>query len=371
MQKNFQGFANATLENLQAMTEFLIREYNFTKVEIKALMQESFSGFTYATPESLRIVIEFLINEYSFTKVEVKTLIQKNFYDFTNAKQENLWAVSEFLIKGIIKIDGQNQVAFDWEGKNFTKAEVKELMQKSLRGFARITLENLGAVSEFLIREYSFTKTGLKALMQESFSGFASATPEGLRAVVEFLINEYNFTKTEVKTLMQESFSGFVRTTSERLQAITGFLIKGTIKINGQNQALFDWERENFTKVEVKKLIQKSLGGFTNATPKGLLVVAEFLIREYGFTKIEMKALMQESFSGFARATPESLLAVSEFLIKGAIKINGQNQVVFDWKGENFTKVEVKELMQKGFRGFYTCHTRESYGCVRIFNQGI
>ena len=169
--------------------------------------------------------------------------------------QRVLWAVSDFLINEY----------------SFTKVEVKELMQKNFQGFANATLENLQAMTEFLIREYNFTKVEIKALMQESFSGFTYATPESLRIVIEFLINEYSFTKVEVKTLMQESFSGFVRTTSERLQAITGFLIKGTIKINGQNQALFDWERENFTKVEVKKLIQKSLWGFTNATPKGSL----------------------------------------------------------------------------------------------------
>ena len=85
--------------------------------------------------------------------------------------------------------------------------------------------------------------------------------------------------------------------------------MKGRIK----NQVVFDWEGENFTKAEVKELMQKS-------------------------------------FYGFALAKSKQLLAVADFLMNGRIKINGQSQVVFNWEGENFTKAEVKELMQESFQ---------------------
>ena len=70
MQESFSGFTRTTPEGLLAVSEFLIREYGFTKIEMKALMQESFSGFARATPEGLRIITEFLINEYNFTKMK-------------------------------------------------------------------------------------------------------------------------------------------------------------------------------------------------------------------------------------------------------------------------------------------------------------
>ena len=85
---------------------------------------------------------------------------------------ESLWAMSEFLMKGIIKINDQNQMTFDWEDENFAKIEVKELMQNGFSGFERATPEGFYAVAEFLINEYSFKKVKLKTLIRKSFSSF-------------------------------------------------------------------------------------------------------------------------------------------------------------------------------------------------------
>ena len=80
-------------------------------------MQESLQGFASAKPEQLRAVVEFLINEYNFTKAEVKKLMQESFQGFASAKPEQLRTVADFLMNGKIK----NQVVFDWEGENFHK----------------------------------------------------------------------------------------------------------------------------------------------------------------------------------------------------------------------------------------------------------
>ena len=95
---------------------------------------------------------------------------------------------------------------------------------------------------------------------------------------------------------MQKSFTGFTRVKPKSLQAVAKFLMKGTIKTNDQNQEAFDWEGANFTKAEVKTLMQESFSSFTDATPENLRAVAKFLIKEYGFTKAEVKTLMQDSF---------------------------------------------------------------------------
>ena len=315
IQESFTGFANVKAESLRVVAEFLINEYNFTKLEVKALMQKSFTGVARAKLESLRFVAEFLINEYNFTKLEVKALMQESFQGFTLAKPESLRSVAEFLLSGKIRINGQWQQMFDWEGANFEKVEVK-------------------------------------ALMQESFKGFASTKPESLLNVIEFLINEYNFEKVEVKALMQRSFQGFASAEPKSLLAVAGFLINGKIRTNGQWQQVFDWEDANFTKAKVKVLMQESFKGFALAKPENLRSMAEFLINEYNFTKPEVKALMQESFQGFARAKPENLRPVAEFLINGKVKVKGQWQQVFDWEGTNFTKSEVKALMQESFFSF-------------------
>ena len=398
MQEGFSGFALATPQKLRLVAEFLTEERievdglvvfdwegeDFTKKEVKALMQESFSGFALAMPKKLQAVAEFLINEYDFTKATVKTLMKESFRGFASGTPKKLRAVAEFLMEGRIEVDGL--VVFDWEGENFTKEEVKALMQEGFQGFALATPKKLRAVAEFLINEYDFKKADVKALMQEGFQSFAFATPEKLRAVAEFLINEYDFEKADVKALMQEeSFTGFARATSEKLRAVAEFLTEGKIEVVGL--VVFDWEGENFTKKKVKALMQESFTGFTRAIPEKLRAVAEFLINEYDFTKADVKTLMQKSFQGFASSTPEKLRAVAEFLIneydlkksdvktlmqksftgfasatpeklravakfltEGRIEVDGL--VVFDWEGENFTKKEVKALMKESFSGF-------------------
>ena len=389
IQESFTGLAIATSEKLQSVSEFLVNGKirikgqwqevfdwegeNFTKAQVKELMQESFFGFANATPEKLQSVAEFLVNEYNFTKSEVKTLMQESLSGFANATSEKLQAVAEFLVNGKIRIKGQWQNVCDWEGENFTKAQVKELMQESFSGFANATPEKLQSVSEFLVNEYNFKKSEVKTLMQESFRGFAFAKPEKLQSVSEFLVNEYNFTKSEVKTLMQESFRGFAFAKPEKLQSVSEFLVneynftKSEVKTlmqesffgfalatpeKLQSVSEFLVNEYNFKKSEVKKLMQKSFQGFASATPEKLQVVAEFLVNEYNFKKSEVKTLMQESFQGFASATPEKLQFVAEFLVNGKIRIKGQWQEVFDWEGESFTKAQVKELKQESFFGF-------------------
>ena len=351
VKKGIINIARVIYSNLIGIEAFLF-EYGFIKGEIKILQQKSFSGFVHATPEKLRLVSEFLVNGRikirgkwqnifdwegkNFTKAQVKALMQESFSGFALTKPERLQSVAEFLVNGRIKIKNEWQEVFDWEGENFTKVELKMLMEGSFRGFADVTLEGLQPVSEFLINEYDFTKSKLKALMEKSFQGFANATPEGLQSVSEFLTNEYNFKKSKLKALMEKSFQGFANATPEGLQSVSEFLTN----------------EYNFKKSKLKALMEKSFQGFANATPEGLQSVSEFLINEYDFTKSKLKALMEKSFQGFASATPDDLQSVSEFLVNGKIRINGQWQEVFDWEGENFTKAQVKELMQKSFSGF-------------------
>lgn len=208
-----------SLSELRDIISF-IHKYIEDEEELRAFVKKQIINIAKAIYSDL-IEIEELLIEYHFTKNEIKTLMQKSFTGFATAKPENLRAVADFLINGKIKINGSSQVVLGWEGENFTKAEVKILMQKSFDNFTRAKPESLHAVANFLINEYNFTKAEVKTLMKNSFFNFATANPENLRVVANFLINEYSFTKTEVKTLMQKSFTGFATANIKILKGIT------------------------------------------------------------------------------------------------------------------------------------------------------
>ena len=228
---------------------------------------------------------------------------------------------------------------------------VTTLLNKSLGGFRKKNhLPELQAIISF-IHKYIEDEEELKKFVEQKIIDIAIVTYNNLMGFEEFLL-AYHFTKDEIKILMQESFQGFTRTKPESLWAVADFLINGKVKTNDQSQVVFDWEGNNFTKTEVKTLIQKSFFSFTNAKSANLRAIVEFLINEYHFTKLEVKILIQKSFEGFTRFNPDNLQIVADFLINGKIKINGQDQVVFDWEDNNFTKAEVKKLMQENFTGF-------------------
>ena len=257
LRKSLGGFIKKNdLSEIKAIHSF-IHKYIKGEEELREYIKKQIINIAKATYNDL-IGVEAFLFEYDFIRDDIKELMQESFTGFALAIPEKLRAVVEFLVEGRIEVDGP--VVFDWEGEDFIKKEVKELMQ-------------------------------------ESFQGFASGTPEQIRAVAEFLINEYDFEKADVKALMQEeSFTGFARATSEKLRAVAEFLTEGKIEVVGL--VVFDWEGENFTKKKVKALMQESFTGFARGNPKVLKKILESGISIY-MKKEEIKKKIQHNIQAF------------------------------------------------------------------------
>ena len=149
------------------------------------------------------------------------------------------------------------------------------MLKKSLGGFIKKnSLPELRAIISF-IRKYIEDEEGLRKFVKKRIISIAGATDSYLIGVEDFLF-EYGLIRDDIKMLMEESFTGFASAIPEELWAVADFLIKDTIKINSQNQVAFDREGANFTKTEVKILMQESFTGFTRARPKNIHAVAEF-----------------------------------------------------------------------------------------------
>ena len=229
----------------------------------------------------------------------------------------------------IAYLDFKDKVVF--YDKLLGEEVVNELLNKSLGGFQKKNnLSELRAITSF-IRKYIEVEEEFKEFIKKRVIDIARATYSDLIGVEQILF-EYDFTRDDIKALMQKSFDGFVRAKPESLHSVAEFLLSGKVRIDGQWQQVFDWEDANFTKSEVK-------------------------------------ALIQESFSGFSSVTPETFRSVVEFLISGEIKIKGQWQPVFDWGDANFTNAEVKVLMQESLKGFARAKPESLRSVAEFFTQ--